>query len=71
VGGKYGQAAPAGAIRYAGIKSTWFLSLLVKAGFDQPTRFPHKISERRIGDMSRVKSVVRDVIDEDATATAA
>jgi hypothetical protein len=26
---------------------------------------------QRIADMSRVKSVVRDVIDEDATATAA
>ena len=40
-GGSFGQAAPAGAIAIWQFKSTRFLSLLVRARFYQPTRFPH------------------------------
>jgi hypothetical protein len=57
--------------RDSGIDSGCSFSLFVKAGFDEPTRFPHKISERRIADLSRIKSVIGDIIDEYATATAA
>jgi hypothetical protein len=57
--------------RDSGIDSRRSFSFFVKAGFDQPTRFPHKISERRIADLSRIKSVIGDIIDEYATATAA